>query len=71
MVIKCILLVLMLDLVGVKIQETKPYTYIFSQQKSTFDLLIFLKLSVHVFCLAEKAKNCRINFQQNKMTVRY
>ncbi len=33
----------------------------------------FLKLSIHVFCLAEKAKLCRINSktncQQNKITI--
>jgi hypothetical protein len=44
---------------GMKIQETNTYTYIFSQEKITFDLLNFLKLSVHVFCLAEKNKHCR------------
>ncbi len=30
-----------------------------------FDLLNFLKLSVHVFCLAEKAKLCRTNSRTN------
>jgi hypothetical protein len=38
-------------------------------KKLTFDRMNFLKLSVHVFCLAEKAKlrrtNSRTNCQQN------
>jgi len=42
-------------------------------KKLTFDQMNFLKLSVHVFCLAEKAKlrrtNSRTNCQQNKITV--
>jgi hypothetical protein len=42
-------------------------------KKLTFDRMNFLKLSVHVFCLAEKAKlrrtNSRTNCQQNKITV--
>ena len=39
----------------------------------TFNIVNFLKLSVHVFCLAEKAKlrrtNSRTNCLQNKITV--
>ncbi len=42
-------------------------------KKLTFDRMNFHKLSVHVFCLAEKAKlrrtNSRTNCQQNKITV--
>jgi len=42
-------------------------------KKLTLDRMNFLKLSVHVFCLAEKAKlrrtNSRTNCQQNKITV--
>jgi hypothetical protein len=42
-------------------------------KKLRFDRMNFLKLSVHVFCLAEKAKlrrtNSRTNCQQNKITV--
>ncbi len=42
-------------------------------KKLTFDRMNFLKLSVHVFCLAEKAKlrrtNSRTNCQENKISV--
>jgi hypothetical protein len=41
-------------------------------KKLTFDRMNFHKLSVHVFCLAEKAKlrrTNRKNCQQNKITV--
>ncbi len=52
--------------------KTHTHTY-FLKKKITFDLLNFLKLSVHVFCLAEKAKlrrtNSRTNCQQNKITI--
>jgi hypothetical protein len=34
-------------------------------KKLTFDRMNFLKLSVHVFCLAEKAKLCRTNSRTN------
>ena len=45
----------------------------FLLKKLAFDQMNFLKLSVHVFCLAEKAKlnrtNSRTNCQQNKITI--
>ena len=65
----------MFDLAGVKIQEAKhifTHTY-FLNKKFTFNLLNFLKLSVHVFCLAEKGQidrtNSRTDCTQNKNTV--
>jgi hypothetical protein len=52
--------------------KTYKHTY-FLKKKITFNLLNFLKLSVHVFCLAERAKLCRTisrtNCQQNKITI--
>jgi hypothetical protein len=47
-----------------KRNKTHTHTY-FLKKKITFDLLNFLKLSVHVFCLAENAKLCRTNSRTN------
>jgi hypothetical protein len=59
---------------GNKNTRNKTHTHAyFLQKKITFDLLNFLKLLVHVFCLAEQAKLCRTNnktnCQQNKITI--
>ncbi len=52
---------------GNKNTRNKTYTHTYFLKKIfMFDLLNFLKLSVHVlFCLAEKAKLCRTNGRTN------